>query len=165
MVVDYNRLAESPHDLQDGVLTVLEQLPGKVIIEDQTDLLRTQGYWKSYNRAFYPEIFELSGANEKVKEFGDWFTHDKTPRGRIFDRDHGKVTDMESFMKLMRYNDFENDDVAMVDGCAPGPTPAGSIANRLDLTNPDQKCSFSDHDWMVGHWGYKKSIQKLVKNI
>lgn len=77
--------------LLDGFLTVLEQLPGKFIVEDQTHVLRDRKYWSSFNRAFYPEIFELSGAPEMVKKFGDWFTYDNTPRAKIFDRDHSKV--------------------------------------------------------------------------
>ena len=91
MIVDYKKLAESPVELLDGVFTVLEQLPNKVVIEDQTKALRRDTYWGSYNRAFYPEIQELTGQNDKVKQFGDWFTHDKTPRALIYKRDHNKV--------------------------------------------------------------------------
>ena len=56
-------------------------------------------------------------------------------------------------MTFMRYNDFENDPHAIVQGCEPERTPAGSIANRLDLSEPDSKCAFSEYDWMVGHRG------------
>lgn len=96
MIVDYNRLAQSPKDLQDGVLTVLEQVPNKVIIEDQTKALREKSYWASYNRAFYPEIQELVGQNAMIKQYGDWFTHDKTARAKIYGRDHVKVNTSES---------------------------------------------------------------------
>ena len=50
MVVDFDLLRESPKDLKDGVLTVLEQLPNKIVVEDQTQRLRDTTYWKSYNR-------------------------------------------------------------------------------------------------------------------
>ena len=53
-------------------------------------------------------------------------------------------------MELMRYNDFENDPLAEVDGCDQERVPAGSIANRLDLSDPNATCAFSDIDWMVG---------------
>ena len=58
MVVDYKKLAmeEIPTE---GVLTVLEQIPDLVVIEDQTKLLLTRGYWKSYNRAFYPGTIQI----------------------------------------------------------------------------------------------------------
>jgi hypothetical protein len=37
-----------------------------------------------------------------VEKYGDWFSYEKTPRALIFKRDHGKVTDLDSMMKLMR---------------------------------------------------------------
>ena len=148
MIVDYKML-EMPEIPTEGVLTVLEQLPGIVIIEDQTQVLLDRTYWKSYNRAFYNATFELSGAPELVSKYGDWFTYDKTPRSLIIDRDHGKIQDQDSFMDFMRYNDFENDPLARVEGCTPSQNAAGSIANRLDLNDPGMNCSFSEHDHMV----------------
>ena len=51
-----------------------------------------------------------------MSEFGDWFSYDKTPRSMIIDRDHAKVKDLDSLMKLMRYNDFKNDPAAHIRG-------------------------------------------------
>ena len=53
-------------------------------------------------------------------------------------------------MKLMRYNDFENEPFAEVDGCDEKRVPAGSIANRLDLSDLNSTCKFSDTDYMIG---------------
>ena len=53
-------------------------------------------------------------------------------------------------MKLMRYNDFENDVFAEVEGCGQNRVPAGSIANRLDLSDANATCKFSDVDYMIG---------------
>ena len=39
MVVDYNKLKASPRALQDGVLWVSEQIPGKVMAKDQVQFL------------------------------------------------------------------------------------------------------------------------------
>ena len=50
----------------------------------------------------------------------------------------------------MRYNDFENDPLAEVQGCDQVRVPAGSIANRLDLSDANATCEFSDIDWMIG---------------
>ena len=61
----------------------------------QTKKLKDDGYWSSYNRAFYSEIFEKSGAPEMVTKFGDWFTHKDTPRAKIFRREQKKVQDTE----------------------------------------------------------------------
>ena len=117
MVLDYNRIKEGSDQ---GLLTVSEQLPGMFISKDQvwsnlnqtpniaqslpknlnfvkfqTKKLKDDGYWSSYNRAFYPEIFEKSGAPEMVTKFGDWFTHKDTPRAQIFRREQKKVKDTE----------------------------------------------------------------------
>ena len=46
----------------------------------------------SRSRAFYAEIFDQTGAPALVEKYGDWFTWDKTPRAKIFDRDHHKVS-------------------------------------------------------------------------
>ncbi|KAK8765066.1 hypothetical protein V5799_032324, partial [Amblyomma americanum] len=77
MVVDYKKFVPG-QPLPDGLLYVLEQLPASEF------------------------IFNMSGSPEQVKKFGDWFTYDKTPRALIFKRDHGKVHDMDSMIKLMR---------------------------------------------------------------
>lgn len=155
MVVDYKVVNRSRGgDLQDGTFMVLEQLPGKIIIHDQTQVLRTKGYWASYNRAFYSEIFDESGARKMANEYpGDWFTHANTARAKIFRRDQHKVKDIPSLTRLMRYNDYKNDEFGVVEGCVPERTPAGAIANRLDLSDPKSNCTFASHDWMVGHWG------------
>ena len=56
-------------------------------------------------------------------------------------------------MTLLRFNQFETDEFAEVAHCNPLRTPAGAIANRLDLSDPEQVCNFGEVDWMVGHWG------------
>ncbi len=64
---------------------------------------------------------------------------------------------MSSLLRLMRYNDWENDPEAVVPFCHPGEgrTPAGSIANRLDLAPDGHRCDWGDElDWMIGKkWG------------
>ena len=45
----------------------------------------------------------MSGELENVKKFGPWFSHEGSPRAQIFKRDHNKVVDMGTMMKLMRY--------------------------------------------------------------
>ena len=49
------------------------------------------GTYMMNSSRFYPEIFEHSGAPKMVDTYGNWFTHDKTPRAKIFKRDHEKV--------------------------------------------------------------------------
>lgn len=71
------------------------------------------------------------------------------------------IIDLHIYDKLFRYNDFQNDPEAQVEGCD-APIPAGSIANRLDLTLPGSECEFKDLDQMVGHKGYGALDMKFV---
>ena len=51
---------------------------------------------------YFPYIFNMSGARANVEKFGSWFSYEAAPRAQMFKRDHGKVVDMDSMMKLMR---------------------------------------------------------------
>jgi len=105
MVLDYKKFKPG-QPLRDGLLWVLEQLPSVVESKDVTDRLRTESFWPSYNTPYFPSIFNLSGAPDMVEKYGDWFSYDKTPRALIFARDQSTVTDLDSMMKLMRYNNY-----------------------------------------------------------
>ena len=50
-------------------------------------------------------------------------------------REQEKVVDEATMIGFMRYNDFQNDPESLVEGCNTA-IPAGSVANRLDLTLP-----------------------------
>jgi len=52
---------------------------------------------------FYKSIFNASGVPVMVAKYGDWFTHDKTPRALIFKRDQGAVRTEADMIKLMRW--------------------------------------------------------------
>ena len=91
MVIDYNKLEESPVDLLDNTLTVLEQVPGFTVTRDLTSYLRDRKYWMSYNRAFYPETYNLTHTQKLVDQYGDWFSHKNTSRANIIMREQAKV--------------------------------------------------------------------------
>ena len=46
---------------------------------------------------------------EMVQRFGVDYSYDLCPRANIFRRDQGSVVDMESFMAIMRYNNYKAD--------------------------------------------------------
>ena len=102
---------------------------GRTFTEDQTDKLRSNGYWISYNRAFYPEVHTLSGEADMALKHGEYFSYTDTPRAKIMAREQAKVVDEETMIQFMRYNDFQNDPEAVVEGCN-NPIPAGAVANR-----------------------------------
>ncbi|XP_003746012.1 putative phospholipase B-like 2 [Galendromus occidentalis] len=133
MIVDYKKFTPGK-PIRPGTLTVLEEIPGLIVSGDQSKLLSEQAYWPSYNVPFYPEIYGGSGWKEQVEKFGDWFTYDKNPRSQIFRRDQGMVRDIGQMFKLMRYNDFKNDELSRCN-CTPPYSAENAISARCDL-NP-----------------------------
>ncbi|XP_028990893.1 phospholipase B-like 1 [Betta splendens] len=107
MVVDLHRISLG-HSIRDGALTVVEQIPGKVVYSDQTPVLR-RGYWPSYNIPFHLEIYNLTGYGVMWKSYGVDFSYDLCPRAKILRRDQAKVFDLNSLKHLMRYNNYKRD--------------------------------------------------------
>ncbi|KAF3853292.1 hypothetical protein F7725_013980 [Dissostichus mawsoni] len=107
MVVDLNRVSLG-HRIRDGALTVVEQIPGKVMHSDQTQALR-RGYWPSYNIPFHEEIYNLSGYSAMWKRYGEDFSYDLCPRAKILRRDQAKVFHLSSLKHIMRYNNYKRD--------------------------------------------------------
>ncbi|XP_072443457.1 putative phospholipase B-like 2 [Chiloscyllium punctatum] len=143
MIVDYNYFTPGQFDMKKNLLTILEQIPGQIITADKTDELMQSGYWASYNVPYFEEIFNASGKAALVKEFGDWFSYNKTPRALIFHRNQTLVTDMYSMIKLMRYNNFENDPLSECKKCNPKCNGENAISARSDLNPANGTYPFS----------------------
>jgi hypothetical protein len=112
----------------DNALWIVEQIPGLVKSADKSDILRL-GYWPSYNSAYFQEIRDLAQYDARIKakpETRDSLDYNTCGRANIFRRDQGKITDLEGFKSLMRYNDFQHDPMSKG-------LPNLSIANRSDL--------------------------------
>ncbi|XP_055366978.1 phospholipase B-like 1 [Betta splendens] len=124
MVLDRSRV-KLRQSLDDGALTVVEQIPGLVEFSDQTPALR-RGYWPSYNVPFHQKIYALSGYEEMRQEYGDDFSYDLCPRAKIFRRDQAGVTDLASLKHIMRFNEYKKDPYSQGDPCK-------SICCRDDL--------------------------------
>ncbi|KAA0706336.1 Phospholipase B-like 1 [Triplophysa tibetana] len=124
MIVDTSRVSLGSK-LEDGALTVVEQIPGLVEFSDQTQTLR-RGYWPSYNVPFHRKIYLLSGYEQMWKAYGNDFSYDLCPRAKIFRRDQSSVNNMTSLKHIMRYNDYKNDPYSEGDPCK-------SICCRNDL--------------------------------
>jgi len=134
MVLNYD-LFEPNKPVQPGLLWVLEQLPGLVTSADATDVLKSQGYWASYNSPYFKQIYEASGTPKMVEKYGSFFSYNEAPRAKIFARDQGNVEDIESMMKLMRYNDYQHDEFSKCNNCNPPYSAVSAISARGDL-NP-----------------------------
>ncbi|XP_058249348.1 putative phospholipase B-like 2 [Hemibagrus wyckioides] len=135
MIVDYKGFNPGGPNLNKGLLTVLEQIPGMIQTADKTEELYNTSYWASYNIAYFDEVFNASGGPDLVKKYGSWFSFSDNPRAQMFRRNQSLVTDMESMMRLMRYNNFKNDPLSKCDGCIPAQNGENAISARSDL-NP-----------------------------
>ncbi|KAM7019025.1 putative phospholipase B-like 2 [Tautogolabrus adspersus] len=135
MIVDYNHFTPGKTDIKEGLFVVLEQIPGLIVYTDKTQELLEKGYWASYNIPYYVDIFNASGCNELVEKFGPWFSLDQNPRAQIFRRNQTTVTDLDSMVRLMRYNNFKEDPLSRCDGCDPPGNGENAISARSDL-NP-----------------------------
>lgn len=52
---------------------------------------------------FFETVFNASGMQALVAQYGDWFSYTKNPRAQIFRRDQPLVEDMDSMLRLMRW--------------------------------------------------------------
>ncbi|XP_037673126.1 putative phospholipase B-like 2 [Choloepus didactylus] len=135
MIVDYKAFVPGDPSPGSKVLTILEQLPGVVVVADKTSELYQKSYWASYNIPSFECVFNASGLQELVAQYGDWFSYDGSPRAQIFRRNQSLVQDVDSMIRLMRYNDFLHDPLSLCQACSPQPNGENAISARSDL-NP-----------------------------
>ncbi|KAM6216293.1 phospholipase B-like 1 [Rhynchocyon petersi] len=126
MVLDLKKV-QLNNSLHNGTLYIVEQIPTCVEYSDQTQVLR-RGYWPSYNIPFHEKIYNWSGYPLLVQRLGLDYSYDMAPRAKIFRRDQGQVTDMESMKYIMRYNNYEKDPYSSGDPCS-------TICCRQDLNS------------------------------
>lgn len=120
MIINLERFVPGQTPLP-GLLTVAEQLPGTVVSRDMTDVLTLSAYWPSMNVPFFSEVYTASGYPDfikKLEKYGQhfsksthWLSYTASPRAKIFRRDHGTVTSLESMKKVMRSNNYKKDPV------------------------------------------------------
>jgi hypothetical protein len=123
-------------EIEDNALWIIEQMPGYVHGEDKSQHLREKGYWPSYNAAYYADIREKSGYDRIIiekPELVDSIDYDNCARAKIFKRDQSNVKDMDSFKYLMRYNNYQNDELSKNNS-------GFAIACRRDLNPDDPQC-------------------------
>ena len=139
LVCDFARVqraVEGGAPLPAGTLTVLEQMPGQVVVTDASRHLAPggAGYYASYNRIQTPWLFEATNQSALVREFGAHYSYEAYSRALLFAAHAPNVTGEAGFRALMRRNAFQTD-AAGAQGCA-GAARSGSnaIAERGDLS-------------------------------
>ena len=141
-VLDTKLFTPGASPLVANTLLVLEEMPGHISVVDQSARLQTAGFWSSYNVPSDPFLFNISGQQALVDEYGGptgpgaFFTFANTSRARIFARDAPGVVDDATYRKVIRYNDAPHDPLSTL-GC--GTTPpysfTNAIADRSDLND------------------------------
>jgi len=124
MAMDLKLFSEGSAPLP-GFLTVLEEVPGLVHYEDQTEFLNKFSYWPSYNNPFYEDIFEASGY-AKACLLDKSSCHDTAPRASIFRDYQSSIVDIKGTEDILSHNDWQTDLASLNDSC-------NSIACRGDL--------------------------------
>jgi len=104
LVIDLNKFEAGIEPTSD-VLWVTEEAPGLMHAQDQTATLVSEGYWASYNVAFYPDIRAV---------LGEQTPYDTATRAKLFREMQGNVTSIETMQWMMGWNDYENDPISKV---------------------------------------------------
>lgn len=133
-ILDLKKIDIDNTVISPGALTIIEQIPGLTVSDDMTEYFK-KGYWPSYNSAYFPKIRDLSGYEKQIQEhpeLKDVLDYTSGARANIFRRDQAKVVDIESYKKIIRYNDYLNDPLSKKN-------PALAIGARKDLVEEQSK--------------------------
>ena len=113
---EINLINKNKAILEDGLLTVLEEVPGFIHVEDLTYILRNKSYFPSYNNPFFNDIREKSGYNSAC-QLDETFCYEKDPRAEIFSEINILAKDISSMMLVMGDNRFDTDPLSRNDSC------------------------------------------------
>ena len=168
MVVDMKKF--NPPTIGANTLWVAEQIPGTVESADMSDVLRTKGFWSSYNEAAFPNIRRLSGADEQERRMGSFFSLTETPRAKIFRREAPRVQDLNGMKRMMRYNNYKSDPFSLIpyctgavnDTCDPPYSAKLAIAARGDLQPPGDKSRYGVLYRYVGQSNHGATDSKIT---
>jgi len=154
MVIDYGRFVEG-EPLKEGLLWVIEQIPGFVDGADMTNVLE-RGYFASYNVPALESVYNRSGYPAMVESKGVENSYDLAPRARIFRRDANAVSDLQSFGALLRYNNYKEDAIE-------NNNAMWAICSRGDLLAKDA-APFGCYDTKMANLTMIRSMQAMVIN-
>lgn len=166
MIVDYKLFVPGEGQMKQGLFTVLEQIPGMIVTADKTEELFKSGYWASYNIPYFEEVFNASGGQELVQKYGSWFSFSENPRAQIFRRNQTLVTDIESMVRLMRYNNYKDDPLSRCNECDPVQNGENTISARSDLNPANGTYPFGAlRQRSHGGTDMKMTSYEMVKNF
>lgn len=136
IVVDLKQI-ESMTVYKNNFVWVSEQMPGYIVSEDVAHDMTYGGYYfPSYNTPFFDELWIVAGY-PSVAEGDASYRYDKNPRGLMFARDVPQITGIDDMKRIMRYNKWQTDPLAITEGqTEPDPGTAslpGTICASMSL--------------------------------
>ncbi|GAX76035.1 hypothetical protein CEUSTIGMA_g3478.t1 [Chlamydomonas eustigma] len=165
MLVDLKRF--TPYsELQPGLLTVVEVIPGRVVKADTTQELE-RGYWPSYNVPYFPEVYNATGYNmlrthlsARGSDFNGVVTglsYQLDSRAKIMRRDSGTLTDLSDLQRFMRSNGWPSDTLSV--------SPWDGISARGDLSpDPDDRSADGAYDAKVTNYRLALQMSSIAVN-
>ncbi|GLI63793.1 hypothetical protein VaNZ11_006878 [Volvox africanus] len=162
MIVNLN-LFSPGSELQPGLLTVTEIIPGLVVSADATsDLLL--GHFPSYNVPYFPEVYQAAGyrrhaeamaaRGQEFAEAARGISYQLAPRAKIFRRDAASAADLNSFRRLLRSNGWDR----RPDTSDPlsASSPWDALCARGDL-DPESPALYGCYDGKVTN--YRRALE------
>lgn len=140
MIIDLNRFTPGKQPIT-GFLTILEEIPGSIHIQDVSDIVRNSGYWASYNQPFFTDISLLSG-NSAECDMDEHYCYSTNPRANIFRTRQSSVHDITDLKHILSYNQFQSDLLSEGDPC-------NAIACRGDLGDKLERKPYGNTDSKV----------------
>lgn len=130
MILDY-KLFTPGRSLKLGTLWLLEQLPGKMTANDITDILKDQGFWASYNEAYFREIAVQTRPPGRDR----WTNHYRVdPRALTASWLQKEVVDLKTAINFMRYNMWGGWPLELSNCSLPTRTLYFSMSPRFDIS-------------------------------
>lgn len=128
---------------------VSEQMPGYILADDMAyDLAYGGHYFASYNTPFFDELWIVAGY-PSVAEEDPSYRRDKNPRALMFARDVPSITSVDDMKRIMRYNKWQTDPLAITEGQTE-PDAGNGISARYDLrTDESRRKAFGGYDAKV----------------
>eukprot|EP01117_Protostelium_nocturnum_P000224 TRINITY_DN1029_c0_g1_i1.p1 TRINITY_DN1029_c0_g1~~TRINITY_DN1029_c0_g1_i1.p1 ORF type:complete len:536 (+),score=155.22 TRINITY_DN1029_c0_g1_i1:223-1608(+) len=157
IVVD-NKKFTPGKPLTPDTLWITEQIPGNLYGHDQTEHLSKYGFWASYNVAYYPYIYNISGYPEHVAKNGNGSSYEWCPRAQIFRRDAPSVKTLGDMKKIIRYNQYQTDPLSLNNAC-------NGVAARCDLNTKECPGSPTNTQRAFGAIDAKLTSNQLAKTM
>ena len=127
-ILDLNKIDLENKKLDEKTFMIIEQIPDYTETADVTDYLK-KGYWPSFNIPYIKTIYEKMGFVEMIEKdpsLYDKYDYSGSDRPIIFRKYHSNINSLEDYKKMLRYNNYEEDECSKKDA-------AKTIASRYDL--------------------------------